>query len=111
MLNKENLTLVSDFLDFNYANIAFNVNFMNDADRDKLTKRLKHDYVNHLTRMDKANYFAIWNCDFQDFKTIDDIYFDSADHNYEIASLYLIDDEWYYQITHNNMLVQDDLWM
>lgn len=88
---------IHDFQDFNYERVAFDINFMDMEDRKALKERLKHDYVNHLYRFDGACYFAIWNCDFQDFKSVDDIYFDSDKYDYKLVRLLFFDGKWYYQ--------------
>lgn len=88
---------VIDFQDFNYERVAFDINFMCEGDRKALKERLKRDYVNHLYRFDGAVYFAIWNSDFQDFKSIDDIYFDSYEYDYKLVRLRFFDGEWYCQ--------------
>ena len=93
-----NLTHISDFQDFNYERIAFEIGYLRDSVKEMLKERLKHDYVNHLSRMGDANYFAIWNCDFQDFKYLHDIYFDSDKYDYKLARLFLKDGGWYYRV-------------
>ena len=92
------MTRIDDFQDFNYERIAFEIGYLRDHIKEMLKERLERDYVNHLSRMDKANYFAIWNCDFQDFKFLHDIYFDSDKYDYKLARLFFEDGEWHYQV-------------
>ena len=92
------LTRVSDFQDYNYERIAFEIGFFNEGDRKALEEQLKVDLVNKTYRLENANYFAIWNSDLQDFKYSFDIYFDSDKYDYILARLYHIDGEWYYEI-------------
>jgi len=90
------MTLIEDFNDFNYENIAFDIT---GVDKDALRRRLKFDYVNHLWELDNANYIAIWNCDCQGFKREYDIYFDSDAVAYSLYKLIHkpSDNTWYYE--------------
>lgn len=98
---------ITDFMDFNYRQIAFDIS---SVDRSELRRGLDFDCVNHLSRLDDANYIAIWNYDLQDFKTVDDIYFDSDLDRYTLAKLQN-DGDWYYQIMDENMKVVPDKMM
>ena len=101
------LKRIIDFQDFNYERVAFDLNFMDAELRKALKERLKRDYVNHLYRMDNANYFAIWNCDFQDFKTVDDIYFDSDKYDYQLVRPCFQNGEWYYQFVEDREVCEE----
>lgn len=101
------LKRIVDFQDFNYERVAFDINFMTKEERNALKERLRHDYVNKLYRFDNAYYFAIWNSDFQDFKRVEDIYFDSDNYDYVIVRLNLIDGKWYYKITQHKVVEED----
>ena len=98
---------ILDFQDFNYERIAFDINFMDGDVREELLKKLKHDYVNKTYRMGDGYYFAIWNCDYQNFRRVDDIYFDSDKLDYKLARLFLIDGRWYYKIVEERMVDED----
>lgn len=106
------LHYISDFSDFNYERIAFEISCLKDEDKRALKEKLHQDYINHLNRMDKANYFAIWNCDFQDFVLTDDIYFDDIieNHYYILARLHHIDGTWFYS-KEAELEIEKKLWM
>ena len=53
------MTHIDDFQDFNYERIAFEIGYLDYHKIQILKERLNRDYVNHLSRMDGANYFAI----------------------------------------------------
>lgn len=101
------LKRIIDFQDFNYERIAFDINFMDLVDRKALKERLKLDYVNHLHRFDDACYFAIWNSDFQDFKSVDDIYFDSDQYDYKLVRLIFFNGEWYYRFLEDREVCEE----
>lgn len=99
---------IDDFNDFNYENIAFDIS---SVDIETLRLALNNSLVSKLWRLDGAKYIAIWNCDLQDFESIDDIYFDSWSDDYVLAQLVLVDGVLYYEIVDENMRVKEDMSM
>lgn len=102
---------IKDFNDFNYERIAFRCDYLSEEFKKALLEKLKKDYINKLYRLKNATYFAIWNCDLQDFATVDDIYFDSCEHDYTLANLAYMDGEIYYRVVDSNMKVREELWI
>ena len=99
---------IDDFNDYNYENIAFDIT---GVDKKALEHRLNKDYVNHLYELKNANYIAIWNCDLQGFRNIDDIYFDSDRDDYTLCKLVVVGEAWFYDIIEKNRKIEDDLRM
>lgn len=103
-MNEDNLIRIYDFQDFNYERVAFDLTCMCRNDKIALRDRLRLDNVNHLSRMDNSNYFAIWNSDFQDFPIVENIYFDSELYDYELVKLCFFDGEWYYKLAERRVV-------
>lgn len=104
MPDKE-LTIIEDFIDFNYCSIAFDVT---DVSRDDLLEKLKQDCVNHLWELDDSKYIAIENCDLQGFADLFDICFDSFKTTYILAKLVYKDSKWFYSIVDDAVPILED---
>ena len=87
-----------DFNDFNYQNIAFDINWMSNEDKEAIKQKLNNDDISHLYEFKNASYFAIWNCDLHGFESVDDIFFDSISDDYDLARLRLANDRLYYRV-------------
>lgn len=101
------MTKIFDFNDFNYEPVAFDIR---NVSKEKLKSRLEWDYISHLSRLELANYFAIWNGDFQDFKGEREIYFATDVPAYLLYELYTIGGDWFYD-SKGGRLVCDNLRM
>lgn len=97
---------IFDFMDYNHVNIAFDITVV---DRELLRQKLHSDYVNHLNRLEDANYIAFWNCDLQGFKAEDDIYFITGEDCYTLAKLIYVDGKWVYEVINSDARVREDL--
>lgn len=96
-----NLTLINDFIDFNYQPIAFDIT---GVDREELRKRLRADYVNHLYELEETTkYIAIWNCDLQGFNELEDVYIDSSKDTYALAKIIHDNNRWFYYILNSSI--------